>query len=234
MKSLCLVVLFSMLLPVSFAAALAQSSRYDPMPHGAAKQHQSFVEFVFGRINPHNIDYGQRIEDFRFMALTATVGNPDFWSEVVLIGFAGFLLLYALYLQRVQRQMTLSTAELVTSYHNQLAVCEDQLADVSAKYLKLKTELDEEMESSPSARPAQVRSQAVAAGGNDSSSDHAPGPAGPNTSSSAQQQLRDEVAKLKEQISRDGATVISLRQQNVTLSRRVEEEQQKNRRLRGE
>jgi hypothetical protein len=169
------------------------------------------------------------------MTLETTIESPVVWSNVVAIGSVVLLALYVFHLQRAQKQLIYGTADVVTSYHNQLAVCEDQLADVSAKYLRLKTGLDEEMEAELSGKQAQPKSQTASiSSGKSTGNSKDTGAAGPTAASPTEQQLRDEMTKLKQQAARDGTTISSLRQQNVTLSRRLEEEQQKNRKLSGE
>src|SRR5258708_4535764 len=159
MKSLYSLVLFCAFVGASFAPAQTSISRHDPAPRNRAMQQKGFVESTLGRINPNNVDYGQRVEDMRRVGLESTLGNYDFWSNGVVMGVAVLLFLYVLYQGKVRKQMTFSTAELVTSYHNQLAVAEEQLSEVSAKYLKLTTEVEREKESTLAVKAAPPRSQ---------------------------------------------------------------------------
>jgi len=225
MKSLFSLALFCAVVGASLAPAQTSNSVHESAPGGRAMQQKGFVDSTLGRINPNNIDYGQRIEDKRRVAVESTLESYDFWSNGVVMGVAVLLFLYVLHQGRVRKQMTFSTAELVTSYHNQLAVAEGQLSDVSAKYLKLTAEVEREKETALAAKTTPPRSQTAASGNNKD--------VGRNASSAAEQQLRDENGKLSKQLGSANETITSLRNQVSTLSRRLEEEQNKNRRLSG-
>ncbi len=227
MKSLCSVVLFCAVVGASFAPAQMSNSRYDPAQGGKATQQKSFVESTLGRINPGDVDYGKRIEEMRHAGLESTIASYDFWSTGVVICVAVLLFLYVLYQGKVRKQMTFSTAELLTSYHNQLAVAEEQLCDVSAKYLKLTADVEREKEAALAVKATPARSQ-TSANANNNNKD-----AARNPSPAAEQQLRDDNGKLRQQLGSANETIASLRQQISTLSRRLEEEQNKNRRLSG-
>lgn len=225
MKSSYSLILSCAVMVASIAPAQTSNSGHDPVPRSRAMQQKGFVDSTLGRINPNNVDYGQRIEDVRRIAFESTLESYDFWSNVAVMAVAVLLFLYVLYQARVRKKMTFSTAELLTSYHNQLAVAEEQLSDVSAKYVRLTAAVEREKEAMVAAKAAPARPQTVGSGNNKD--------VGRNASSTAEQQLRDDNAKLSQQLGGANETINSLRKQVSTLSRRLEEEQQKNRRLSG-
>ena len=212
-----------LLVVVASAAAQTSNSRYDPTPGGRTVQKKSFVESTLSRINPGDVDYGQHIEDVRRIAIESTLENYYFWSNAVATVVAVVLFVFVLYQLKLRRQMIFSTAELVTSYHNQLTVAEAQLSNVTARYAKLKTEIEQEPVPAVKAPPSRPP-RAASSDGKEPARDPMP---------PTEKQVRDDNTKLKQQLGSANETITSLRQQVSTLGRRLEEEQQKNRRLSG-
>lgn len=218
-------VVFVVVVVASTAAAQTSNSRYDPTPGGHAVQRKSFVESTLSRINPQDSDYGQHIEEVRRIAIESTLDNYYFWSNAVATVVSVMLFVFLLYQLKLRRHMIFSTAEVVTSYHNQLAVAEAQLSKVSTRYAKLRTEMEQEKEPALTLKAPSSRPQRAASGdGKEPARDPMP---------TTEKQLRDDNTKLKQQLGSANETITSLRQQVSTLSRRLEEEQQKNRRLSG-
>lgn len=207
----------------STAAGQTSNSRYDPTPGGRTVQKKSFVESTLGRINPGDVDYGQRIEEARRIAIEAIFENYYFWSNAVSTAVAVVLFVFVLYQLKMRRQMIFSTAELVTSYHNQLTVAEAQLSKVSVRYAKLRTDIEQEPVPTVKAPPSRPQ-RAASSDGKEPARDPMP---------ATEKQVRDDNTKLKQQLGSANETITSLRQQVTTLGRRLEEEQQKNRRLTG-
>lgn len=208
------------------------SSHYDPAPSSTDRRQKSFTESALARINLRDIDYGQRIEDARRTAIEATVENYYFWSNLVSAAVAVGMFLYALYLYRMRQHMTFTAAELATAHQNQLAVAQAHIADLSAKFRQLRSETDTQREAGVAVKSAVAKSTLAAAGrgnnGKDAAVSSQPAP------SPVERQLRDEKEKLNQQLARANESITSLRQQVATLTGKIEEEQRKNRRLRGE
>lgn len=59
------------------------SNQQGPSTVQPAPQHQGFFDYVLGKINPHNRDYGAAIESSRGAAVENTIDDLYFWSNVV-------------------------------------------------------------------------------------------------------------------------------------------------------
>lgn len=221
------IMVLGLLLAACLGTAQTPTSSHAPAPASHKGPQKSFIDFVFSRINSKDIDYGQRIEDLRSTALEATVLDFGFWTDIVAAGVLGMTFIIIYWQYRQNQRVRFSTTRIVTGYRNELAVARDHIAKLSAEYARLKTVADEQVEAALVSRPPASKRENASGNG-----------AGKGASSSAQsaveQHLREDNDKLNQQLRRANETIGNLRQQTGTLTQRLEEEQQKNRRLRGE
>lgn len=212
---------------VCFAAAQAPRSRYDPGAGRHPAQQKSFVEWAFSQINPRNIDYGARIEAMRQDLLDVTIRNPEWWGKALLI--AALLGLYVAYWWEVRRSggIVVSTARVVAGYENELLMARGQITTLTAEYKQAKRILDDQMEAARSQKSKPTNAVPADDGLKGNASDN-----GKDRSSEPRQEGQD--SELNQQLLAANQTVSSLRRQVSTLTRKYEEEQQKNRKLKGE
>jgi hypothetical protein len=181
-------------------------------------------------VNPRNIDYGQRIEAMRQRLLDNTLRDPDFRDKAIL-----FLALIGLYIyfwweMRKANAMKHSATDMLTAYQNQLAVASAQVDELSVQYAEAKRLLDEKIEAALVAKPRRLKLENVA-----------PSSIAPQAAESVEENGKAAASPVKD--SESGAAlqllsasdlINSLRQQLGVVTRKYEEEQQKNRKLRGE
>ena len=205
-----------------------QTSRqsYDPAANRPTGQRDSFVDFALKKLNPQDIDYGQKMEEMRRAAVVATIDDYYFWSNFGAV--CALALTFSLFFRQhiLLKRRALSTVRLVTWYHNELVEARNQAFEQGAKCLALKRSLDDQVESTltQNGNPAKgdviPKESSEAAGVNGAAS---------HTQTGSEQALRDALKKLEQQASRDKETINSLRRQTSILSRRLQEEQQKSR-----
>jgi hypothetical protein len=224
-------------LAIAFAAMAAsgQTSRssYDPAANRPAKQHGSFIDFTLRKINPQDIDYGQSIEEMRRTAMIATIDDYYYWSNLVAI--SGLVIMFCLFYRQhiVLKRRVFSTARVVTWYHNELLEARNQAFEQGAKYLDLKRLADDQFEAGLAQKPQPPKGAAVSAEPSEGPGKSVNGAAA-NTRTQGEQELRETIKKLEQQAGKDKETITSLRQQTGILSRRLQDEQQKNRGPRGD
>jgi hypothetical protein len=224
MRSPCVIWLIGIVLVPLIASGQTPRSNYDPATNHPSKQSSGFIDFVLKQLNPRNTDYGQLLEDGRRIAIEATIDDYYFWSNltailVLLMTFCIFLRQRALIKRR-----EVSTARLVAWYHNELFGAREQVFELTAKYGQLKGTIEAEIEARLTQKPAKGEAARESSDplGNIKGS-------APNAQSDNERVLREAIKKMEQQAARDKETLSSLRQQITTLSRRLQEEQQKNR-----
>jgi hypothetical protein len=199
-------------------------SSYDPAANRPGRQRNSFVDFVLKKLNPQDIDYGQKIEEVRRAAAVATIDDYYFWSNFGAV--CALALIFSLFFRQhtLLKRRALSTARLVTWYHNELVEARNQAFEQGAKCLALQRSLDDQIESTPAQNGNPVKGDAIP-----KESSESVGASGAPVQTGSDQALRDSLKKLEQQASRDKETINSLRRQTSILSRRLQEEQQKSR-----
>src|SRR5579864_355426 len=209
-----------------FAVAQAPRSRYDPGAGRRPVQQKSFIEWTFSQINPRNIDYGARIEAMRQGFLDDTIRNPEWRGKALLI--AALLGLYVAYWWEVRRSggIIISTARVIAGYENELVMARGQITKLTAEYKQAKRILDDQMEAARSQKSKPTN----AAPADDGLKGNASGN-GKDRSSEPQPEGQD--SESNQQLLAANQTISSLRRQVSTLTRKYEEEQQKNRKLKG-
>jgi hypothetical protein len=200
---------------VLIGIAVAAPQTAIPKPISAAprlsRPHGSPIEWALKQINPQDIDYGQRIEELRQTAIDNTFHDYGFWADLVAVAVLGMMFLIVFWQDRKNRQMRFSTARVVTAYHNELEMARKQITRLSSEYSQARRILDEQRESSLVSRPHPARRE------NGINKDSA---SGISEGQSSHEQLLAENGSLKLQVQ--------------TLTTKWQEEQQKNRRLKGE
>jgi hypothetical protein len=217
-------------------AALAASgqtprSSYDPAANRPAKQRDSFMDFALKKLNPQDIDYGENIEEMRRTAIVATMDDYYYWSNLAAI--SGLVIMFCLFFRQhvVLKRRAFSTARVVTWYHNELVEARNQAFEQGAKYLQLKRLADAQIEAGLAQKPQPPKGDSVSGEPSGGSGKSVNG-AAPNAQIQGDQSLREAIKKLEQQAGKDKETIKSLRQQTGVLSRRLQDEQQKNRGLR--
>lgn len=216
-------------------AASGQTSRtsYDPAANRPARQHDSFIDFTLKKINPQDIDYGQSIEEMRRTAIVATMDDYYYWSNLVAI--SGLAIMFCLFFRQqvVLKRRAFSSARVVTWYHNELVEARKQAFEQGAKYLQLKRLADDQFEAGLAQKQQPPKGASVSGEPSGGSGKSVNGVV-PNAQTQGEQALREAIKKLEQQAGKDKETINSLRQQTGVLSRRLQDEQQKNRSLRGD
>jgi hypothetical protein len=202
---------FFVLMGTAFATTQSPISIPNPDTASHSRPRGNVLDWSLNKINPHDIDYGLHIEEFRKTAIDSTIHDYSFWSDFVAAGVLGMMFLIVLWQDRTNRQMRFSSARVVTAYHNELAMARDQVARLSSEYGQAKRILGEQMEASFVARPQATKRES--AGNKDAASAATDG-------QPSREQLVTENSNLKQQVK--------------TLTAKWQEEQQKNRKLKGE
>ena len=202
---------------ISTAVAQMPRSSFDPAPAHGARNQKGFIDWALSQINRRDIDYGARIEVMRQRMLNSTLRDAGFRVEALLIG--ALLLLYVCYWWECRRSTNLkvSTVRIVTACHNELQAARQHIAKLSSEYEQARRVLEERTEPAPlAAQTAGGRRQTAAVSGDQ----------------------KDVVAGStgNGQLNRDELLVEnnSLKQQVRTLTIKWQEEQQRNRKLKGQ
>lgn len=222
MKRSCSSLLLAFVLLAPVVGAQTPTSRSDPAPAHPSLQRKSIVD-SFGLINSRNTDYGQCIEDARRIGIESTVDSVSFWSNVVALVTAFGFLVYILQLRKQRTQMLWSTAQLVAKYQNQLSAGQQSYQHLHKEYSQFLEELEQQKE-------PKLTLKSSAARGRNPGENRDNGPA---VAVQPEPRVADQRQGLNQSPMRDD-TVASLRQQVSSLTHQLEQERQKNRRLRGE
>ena len=211
--------------------ALAQTpaSRYDPGHSGPKREQKSFSDFAFSRINPQDINYGERIEQWRQSVLDSTVRQYGFWADWFAIAMLGMAFTTMYWQHRQNQNVRFHAARLLAAYGSDLQQARAGRDQLQSEYERLKRLLEQRSEEAPEPKQAAVKRENLAPATSrvqlleNSAGQNAP-----------EQQLRQENDRLKRQLGQENETSASLRRQVTTLTKRLEDEQQRTRKLRGE
>jgi hypothetical protein len=120
------------------AQAVANRSSYDPMAHAArGSQPKGIVETTLAGVNPHDIDYGHAIRDWRKEIFENTIGEIYFWAVMALgTGFGCALIGCGWLRQERERRLAIS-ADIVTQLFNSYIGSRAQSLELIAKYNSL-------------------------------------------------------------------------------------------------
>jgi hypothetical protein len=125
--------LFMAILPfVCFAQA--RPSGYQP---GAQVQSprpkDGFVDFALKRINPTDKDYGQCLDDGRKLLFEETIRNGYFWSNLVALGLLACLFVIIVYQHTVQTHREWTAAEMLAQYEHSLSRANAQVEEATSR-----------------------------------------------------------------------------------------------------
>ena len=113
--------LFLAMLP-SLCFAQARRSGYDPAAQAQSpRQKDGFVDFALKRINPADKDYGQCLDEGRKLLLEETMRSAYFWSNLVALGLLACLFVIIVYQHRVQTCREWTAAEMLAQHEHALA-----------------------------------------------------------------------------------------------------------------
>jgi hypothetical protein len=232
-----------------------------PEPSNAPKAKDGFIDFTLKRINPSNEDYGQCITDGRQLLVSETVESIYFWSNIAALTLLGCFFSVIVYQRKLGLRRELMNAEALCQFENALARAEAQAETATSRNHELMAVLSAAHELNP-ARSSQVRNQvpgqptptktnapisaapAPQPNPTDSSTNATPAqPTLPKKPGTAAPQLGlfspdvDQIATinaLQQQLVRCQEKVKNLTRQLNDAERRVQDEQQKNRSLKGQ
>jgi hypothetical protein len=156
-----------------------------------------------------------------------TIRNPEWWGKALLI--AALVGLYVAYWWEVRRsgRIIVSTVRVVTGYENELMMARGQINKLTTEYRLAKRILDDQMEGARSQKSKSTNAVPADDGPKGNASNN-----GKIRSSEPQPEGQD--SELNQQLLAANQTMSSLRRQVSTLTKKYEEEQQKNRKLKGE
>jgi hypothetical protein len=234
---------------------------YDPTGHAqSSKPKDGFVDFALKSINPADKDYGQCLDEGRKMLLQETVRNGYFWSNLVALGLLACLFVIIVFQHRVQTCREWAAAETLAQYEHSLSRANAQVEEATKRNRGLMEALSALRESALRPRSSIGEAQdrpAVETVGNGASSipasqvastkssdtKSAPGrSARAATAAPAADQiglfkpdvdLIMKVNSLEQQLGRSQDEAKLLRRQLNESDRRLQEEQQRNRSLKG-
>ena len=252
--------LFLAMLPfVCFAQA--HRSGYDPAAQSQSpRQKDGFVDFALKRINPADKDYGQCLDEGRKMLLEETIRNGYFWSNLVALGLLAGLFVIIVYQHRVQTCREWTAAEMLAQHEHALARANAQVEEATKRnrgLMEALTALREsalrsqappgEVQDRPTLKTVSSRASSIpasqVASTKSSSATSAPGrsaraatatpPANQIGLFKPEVDLVMKVNSLEQQLGRSQDEAKLLRRQLNESDRRLQEEQQRNRSLKG-
>jgi hypothetical protein len=125
--------LFLAMLPL---VCFGQGQRPAGNPAGQAqssKTKDGLVEFALKRINPCDKDYGQCLDESRKILVDETVRNGYFWSNLIALGLLVSLFVIIVYQHRVQAIRAWTAAELLMQYENSLSRANTQIDEATSR-----------------------------------------------------------------------------------------------------
>ena len=252
--------LFLAMLP-SLCFAQARRSGYDPAAQEQPpRQKDSFVDFALKRINPADKDYGQCLDEGRKMLLEETIRNGYFWSNLVALGLLACLFVIIVYQRRVQTCREWTAAEMLAQHEHALSRANAQVEEATNRnrgLMEALTTLREsalrsqappgEAQDRPAPQTVRSRTSSIPASqvatpknGNAATAPSRSARAATATPPANQiglfkpeVDLVMKVNSLEQQLGRSQDEAKLLRRQLSESDRRIQEEQQRNRSLKG-
>lgn len=125
--------LFMAMLPL-LCFAQARRSGYDPAVQAQSpRQKDGFVDFALKRINPADKDYGQCLDEGRKILLEETMRNGYFWSNLVALGLLVCLFVIIVYQHGVQARREWTAAEMLAQYEHALSRANAQVEEATSR-----------------------------------------------------------------------------------------------------
>ena len=251
--------LFLAMLPL---VCFAQGRRPASDPAGQApssKPNDGFVDFALKSINASDKDYGQCLDESRKILVDETVRNGYFWSNLIALGLLACLFIIIVYQHRVQTVREWTAAEVLMQYENGLSRANAQMEEAITKNRglmesvtalresALRSHASPEVHERPAAATVSSRASSIpasqVASTKNSSAISVPSRSGraATATSPANQiglfkpdvDLIMKVNSLEQQLGRSQDEAKLLRRQLNESDRRLQEEQQRNRSLKG-
>jgi len=252
--------LFLAVLP-SLCFAQARRSGFDPAAQAqSSRQKDGLVDFALKRINPADKDYGQCLDEGRKLLIEETMRNGYFWSNLVALGLLACLFVIIVYQHRVQTCREWTAAEMLAQHEHALARANAQVEEATSKNRGLMEALTTLRESAlrsqappgeaqdrpalqtvssrassiPTSQVASTKSSSVtSAPGRSARAATATPPANQIGLFKPEVDLVMKVNSLEQQLGRSQDEAKLLRRQLNESDRRLQEEQQRNRSLKG-
>lgn len=215
------IALVILLLPTAVIMGQTAPAHAAPTPH--LGRQTGLVDSMKQGSTARGIDYGQQFEEARNVLVESTIKSYEFWITVLALSLNLALVFYVRYLDAVRKQVLRSTARLVATYQSQLATGQRSYLLLQQNYSKFKDDFEEEKEPRLSTRPPAQKARNA----HDTRAIPADPPTPTTVAGSPQPPSSPTAAPAEE-------TVLSMRRQITTLTHQLEEERQKNRKLRGE
>jgi hypothetical protein len=241
--------------------AQERSSGYDPAAHTQSpRPKDGFVDFVLKHINAADKDYGQCLDEGRKLLIEETMTNAYFWSNLVALGLLACLFVIIVYQHRVQTGREWTTAETLAQYEHSLSRANAQVEEATTRNRGLMEALTALRESAlhpqtppgvaqdraalqtvsrrvssiPASQVASTKSSiATSASSRSARVATATPPANQIGLFKSDVDLVMKVNSLEQQLGRSQDEAKLLRRQLNDSDRRLEEEQQRNRSLKG-
>jgi hypothetical protein len=242
---------------------LSQERRptYDPAgQRQPSRQKDGFVDFALKRINPADKDYGQCLDEGRKILLEETIKNGHFWSNLVALGLLACLFVIIVCQHRVQTCREWTAAEMLAQYEHALGRANAHAEEATSRnrgLMEALTALREsalrsqappgEAQDRPALETVRSRTSSIQAsqvatpknGNATSAADRSPSAATATRPTNQiglfkpDVELIMKVNSLEQQLSRSQDEAKLLRRQLNESDRRLQEEQQRNRSLKG-
>ena len=241
--------------------ARGRRSGYDPAAQArSSRQEDGFVDFTLKRINPADKDYGQCIDEGRQMLVEETIRKGYFWSNLVALGLLACLFVIIVYQHRVQTCREWTAAEMLGQHEHALTRANSQVEEATNRNRGLMEALSALRESalrsqgSPGeaqdrpalqtvrSRTSSIQASQVASTKSSNTTSTADRSASAATATRLANQtglfkpdvdLIMKVNSLEQQLGRSQDETKLLRRQLNESDRRLQEEQQRNRSLKG-
>ncbi len=241
--------------------AQERRSGYDPAAHTRSpRPKDGFVDFALKRINAADKDYGQCLDEGRKLLIEETMRNGYFWSNLVALGLLACLFIIIVYQHRVQTCREWATAEMLAQHEHALARANAQVEEATNRnrgLMEALTTLREsalrsqappgEAQDRPALQTVSSRTSSIPASqvATPKNGDAATAPSrsarAATTTPPANQiglfkpevDLVMKVNSLEQQLGRSQDEAKLLRRQLNESDRRLQEEQQRNRSLKG-
>jgi hypothetical protein len=252
--------IFLAMLPLLCFAQIRRSG-HDPAAQAQSpRQKDGFVDFALKRINPADEDYGQCLDEGRKLLIEETMRNAYFWSNLVALGLLACLFVIIVYQHRVQTCREWAAAEMLAQHEHALARANAQVEEATSRNRGLMESLTALRESAlrSQASPAETQelpaaetvgsrasglpaSQVASTKSSDIKSALGRSTRAATATSPANQiglfkpdvDLVMRVNSLEQQLGRSQDEAKLLRRQLNESDRRLQEEQQRNRSLKG-
>jgi len=252
--------LFLAMLP-SLCFAQARASGYDPAAQAQSpRPKDGFVDFALKRINPTDKDYGQCLDEGRKLLIEETVRNGYFWSNLVALGLLACLFVIIVYQRTVQTHREWTTTDMLAQHAHALSRANAHVEEATTRNRGLMEALTALRESAlrSQAPPGEAQDRpAVQTVGSRASSIPASQVSTPKNGNAATAPSRSaraatatppanqiglfkpevdlvmKVNSLEQQLGRSQDEAKLLRRQLNESDRRLQEEQQRNRSLKG-